>query len=100
MIDDLIRENLKYDSRLYMVDPGSYYKGPSTVDKAIIKRENKKMLNEFVVDQIFSTVPNLSRKKKEKLNKHFTDIDEITLALKNESKETETVKEYVKRICA
>ncbi len=99
LIADLIRENIKYDSRIYNVDPGSYYKLPK-VDKAKIIRNNQEALNMFVVGHIFYAIPKLSREKKEKLVNHFQGIDKISRVMKEEAKEDEKVKEYVKRICA
>lgn len=99
LLNDFLRENLKYDSKLYMVDPGSFYKCEEE-DSTTIEKANAKELNNLVVCQIFYAVPGLTKGKKIKLLNHFEDIDQISSVLKEEAKPEEKVKEYVKRICA
>lgn len=97
LIDDLIRENLKYNFGIYAVDPGSYYKRQQD-EKNKIHSLNQQMLNDFVIGQIFLAAPKLTNKQKEKLVHHFEGIEDISDVMKEEARRDEKIKNYVKRI--
>lgn len=99
LIDDLIRKNLKYNSQIYAVDPGSFYKSIKD-ERNKIYRINQQMLKDFVVGEIFLETPNLTNKQKEKIVRHFEATEEISDMMKEEARNNEKLKKYVKRIAA
>lgn len=97
-IDDIIRDNFNYNNGIYLVDPGSYYIDLSS-DKNDIFIENRKMINEFIIEDILFYV-GLTSKKKKRLQEYFDGVDYIENAITSDFLPNETVKSYVKRICA
>ena len=94
-IEDLHRNNIIYDGKIHIIDPGSYQFEDGEFVR-YLKSNNQRILREFVIDYILAM--NLSFKKRATVQKHFEDVEVCSDCLLDEMKPQETVKSYVKRI--
>lgn len=94
-IDDLYLDNIVYNGKLYMVDPGSFEE--VNLSTSEIFRRNVVEINELVKDELFSLVK-VPKKGRVKINEYFDEFEYIGDAIKDSFSYGESVNRYVKKM--
>ena len=97
-IEDLNSDNMIYDGSIYICDPGSYkIRREDPISE--IKKHNREVMKEYLIESILKSSSKLTRKEKVNLDNHFM-IEDVPIEdiLCEEADPNETVKGYVKRI--
>lgn len=98
LVDDLSIDNVFYNGKMFLGDPGSYV----FVERAFpakIYRSNMYELTQFVKEEIFSMIP-LSFEEQVELDIKFDKFKYIGEQIRNSASSGESVKQYVKRIAS
>lgn len=95
-IEDLHIDNVLYNGKFFIGDPGSFmFKKKST--GGIIYRDNVFILNRFVKDSVFKQVK-ISGKKRQEFDDMFDDYYYIGSQVREVASENETINQFVKRM--
>ena len=98
LVADFRLDNCYYDDGFYFYDPGSF-----TIEKDFsyqdLQRKNRKVFNDFLIHDVFTDFIFCGRQKKRlKLEDYFLGCDYLPDIIKEDAKENETLKKYLKRI--
>ena len=97
-LEDFCLSNFCYNHGFYFVDPGSYEFEKDKSNSSLLGHNQQEFSN-FVVQSILGYFSARSSKKKQRfLSDYFLGADYLPDILKEDAKEDETVKKYVKRI--
>ena len=96
-LEDLHRDNIILNDGIYICDPGSF-KILEDIDKRITKTHNKKILREFIIQEILKYVTKMTKKEQLIFERHFNNESEILEIIDNEMEQNETLKNYVRKI--
>ena len=77
LIDDLYIDNIVYGDGLYSCDPGSFKKEENMTEREI-ERENKHILNELFINDIFGICCGLTKKQRKKLEEMVLSGDYLS----------------------
>ncbi len=93
-IYDLNYHNTIYDGHILICDPGSFMK-VYNIDKKTLSEENKKKLNDYIIEEILPNIIELSRKKKQMIRAMSSSYDILEEVKKDNSK---TVGAFIKKM--
>lgn len=96
-VEDFNLDNTAYDGRIYLVDPGSYVIRKSPEMVRFLRGNNSKVLNDYVKNDIFS-MAKLPVVKQRSVAMMFDDYDYIGDMIREDAKDNESVRQYVKRM--
>lgn len=95
-VADLNLDNFIYHDGFYFIDPGSYAIEPEIVSTSKVLLDNWEEFRRFIVDELFTSYMN--SKKKDKIIYKFLGEEYLPDMLVGDYYESETVKQYLKRI--